>query len=355
MESTGTNARRPDRVDGARRGELRRFLIAVGAFAAVLLVGTIGFRLMLGEAWSSSFYRAVVSTTLTGLDSRPEGADAELFTVLLLLSGVAIFLYIAGTVVEAISRGVVSDAYEQRRRKRAIDELDGHTIICGFGRVGRSAAAEFAADGAPFVVVDVNPEAVEAARDAGALVVHGDGTEDTHLHQAGLARARALVASADSDEKNLYIVLSARTLRPDLFIVARASDEAAARKLALVGADRVVQPYSSAGVQIAKLVLKPQVAAFLDVGATAGRTGHRFEEIEITEACGHAGRTVAELAVRDRTGATIVAVRKGDGTFDPRPSTDTVLEAGDVVVGLGTPAEVRALEALFAPREPVAG
>jgi voltage-gated potassium channel len=353
VEPASTPARRTDGADGARRGELRRFLAAIAAFAAVLLVGTIGFRLMLGEAWSSSFYRAVVSTTLTGLDSRPEGADAELFTVLLLLSGVAIFLYIAGTVVEAISRGVVSDAYEQRRRRRAIDELSGHTIICGFGRVGRSAAAEFAADGAPFVVVDVNPEAVEAARDAGALVVHGDGTEDTHLHEAGLARARALVASADSDEKNLYIALSARTLRPDLFIVARASDEAAARKLALVGADRVVQPYSSAGVQIAKLVLKPQVAAFLDV--TGGRTEHRFEEIEITEACGHAGRTVGELAVRDRTGATIVAVRKADGAFDARPSPSTVLEAGDVVVGVGTPAEVRALEALFAPREPVAG
>jgi voltage-gated potassium channel len=355
VEQPTTSGRRPSRAEGATGRQLHRFLVALGAFAAVLAIGTIGFRLMLDEGWSSAFYRAVVSTTLTGLDSKPDGADAEIFTVVLLLAGVAIFLYIAGAVVEAISHGVVANVYEQRRRRRAIDALDGHTIICGFGRVGRSAAAEFAADGAAFVVVDVNPEAVEAARAAGAHVIEGDGTEDVDLEQAGLARARALVASADSDEKNLYIALSARALRSDLFIVARASDEAAARKLALVGADRVVQPYSNAGVQIAKLVLKPQVAAFLDVGGSRARTEHRFEEIVVTEACGHAGRTVGELAVRDRTGATIVAVRKADGTFDPRPAPDTVLAAGDVVVGVGTPAEVRELEALFAPREPVAG
>ena len=164
---------------------MHRFLVAVCAFAAVLAVGTIGFRLMLDEGWSSAFYRAVVSTTLTGLDSKPDGTDAEIFTVVLLLAGVAIFLYIAGAVVEAISHGVVANVYEQRRRRRAIDAFDGHTIICGFGRVGRSAAAEFAADGAAFVVVDVNPDAVEAAAGGGAHVIQGDGTEDGDLGRRG--------------------------------------------------------------------------------------------------------------------------------------------------------------------------
>ncbi len=185
----------------------------------------------------------------------------------------------------------------------------------------------------------------------GAGVVDGDGTEDADLEQAGLARARALVASADSDEINLFITLSARAARPDLLIVARASDDSAARKLRLAGADRVVQPYSSAGLQMANLVLKPQVAAFLDVVSTAEGEELRFEEIEVPASCSAAGHTIRDLRVRDTTGAMVVAIRKRDGTFDATPSPDAKFDTGDVVIGVGTADELRKLEELFAPRE----
>jgi voltage-gated potassium channel len=145
--------------------------------------------------------------------------------------------------------------------------------------------------------------------------------------------------------------LSARAARPDIFIVARASDDAGARKIRLAGADRVVQPYSSAGLQMANLVLKPQVAAFLDVVSTAEGEELRFEEIEVPERCGAAGRTIRELRIRDSTGAMVVAIRKQDGTFDATPSPDALFEPGDVVIGVGTADELRRLEALFAPRE----
>lgn len=329
----------------------KRFVYAVLAFLGVLGIGTAGFQAILGEGWVSSFYRAVVTTTLTGLDSRPDSTGAELFSIGLLLAGVAIFLYIAGAIVELIARGVLEDVVGGRRRRRAIERMREHTIICGFGRVGRSVADEFVATGQPFVVVDVNPTSVAAAEALGAYVVTGDGTEDSDLERAGLSRARALVASADSDEINLFITLSARSARPDLFIVARASGDAAARKLRLAGADRVVEPYSSAGLQIANLVLKPQVAAFLDVVSTAGGDELRFEEIEVPATCGAAGRTIRELHVRDATGAMVVAIRRQDGTFDATPSPEAVFEPGDVVIGAGTPEELRRLEELFAPRE----
>jgi voltage-gated potassium channel len=333
----------------------RRFVYAVLAFVAVLAIGTVGFHAIIGEGWVASFYRAIVTTTLTGLDSAPHGTGSELFTVALLLAGVAVFLYIAGAIVELIARGVLEDVLGERRKRRVIERMKDHTIICGFGRVGRRAGAEFLATGESFVVIDITPESVAVAEGLGVPVVLGDGTEDPDLERAGLARARSLVASADSDEINLFITLSARAARPDLFIVARASDESAARKLRLAGANRVVEPYSAAGLHIANLVLKPQVAAFLDVVSTASGDELRFEEIEVSAACGAAGRSIRELRVRDETGAMVVAIRKSDGTFDATPSPDALFEPGDVVIGAGTPDELARLEELFAPREAPVG
>ena len=331
----------------------RRFAYALAVFFGILVVGTIVFHALLDEGWVASFYRAVVSTTLTGLASAPESDAGKLFTVALLFAGVAVFFYIAGVVVDVITRGVFSDVFGERRRKREIDELRNHVIICGYGRVGRSVAAEFGATDTPFLVVDITPESVEIARREGAPVVLGDGTEDMDLERAGIDRARGLVASVDSDEKNLYITLSARARRPDLVIVARASNEAAARKIRLAGANRVVQPYAHAGVQMANLVVKPQVADFLDIVATAGGPSPelRFEEIEVTAECGQAGKTIGELRVHDLTGAMIVAVRKLDGSFEVTPGPDVLLTEGEVVIGVGTADEIRQLETLFAPRE----
>ena len=335
----------------------RRFAWAVAVFAAVLVVGTVGFEILLGEGWVDSLYRAVVSTTLTGLASAPESDAGKIFTIVLLFAGVAVFFYIAGVVVDVITRGVVSDVFGERRRRREIEELRDHVIICGYGRVGRSVAAEFRAGGMPFVVVDVTPESVALAQREGARVVLGDGTEDEDLDRAGIRHARGLVASVDSDEKNLYITLSARATRPDLFIVARASTEAAAAKIRLAGANRVVQPYSRAGVQLANLVVKPQVADFLDIVATAGgpMPELRFEEIEVTRECGLAGKSIGELRVHDLTGAMIVAIRRLDGSFDVTPGPDARLDEGEVVIGVGTSEEMDRLESLFAPREAPVG
>lgn len=335
----------------------RRFVYAQTAFIGVLVVGMLGFRLITGEGWVASFYRSVVSTTLTGLDTRPDGTGAQLFTIVLLIGGVAIFLYLAGAIVDLIAHGALSEAYSERRMRRTIEDLRGHAIICGFGRVGRRVAAEFEATGAPFVVVDHNPQSVAAAQALGALVVEGDGTQDEDLMRAGIQHARALVASADSDESNVFITLSARALRADLVIVARASLDATARKLVLAGANQVIQPYTNAGLQMANVVLKPQVAAFLDIATTAGgeTPDLRFEEIVVSPDCEPCGQSIKSLRIRDETGAMVVAIRKTDGTLDVTPSPEALFEAGDVLIGVGTAEEMALLESLFAPREAAVG
>jgi voltage-gated potassium channel len=275
-------------------------------------------------------------------------------TIVLVLAGVAIFAYVSAVIVEAIAGGLLSGALAERRRRRAIERLTNHTIICGYGRVGRRVAEEFRRMGHAYVVLDFSKDAVAAAHQNGDLFIEGDGTEDEDLAKAGLERASGLVASSDSDADNLYITLSARNARPDLLIVARASDEDAAQKLRLAGADRVVQPYSTAGKEMAKLVLRPQVAAFLDIVSTSGGPELRFEEIEVDETCEHAGQSIRDLRIREVTGAMIVALRKRDGTFDTTPDPDATLDVGDVIIAAGTPDELRRLEELFAPREAVA-
>jgi len=337
--------------------DLRRVVRASLAFAGILVVGTVGFRLLLDEGWVGAFYRAVVSTTLTGLHSAPPTDAAKIFTVVLLFAGVAVFLYLAGVIVDVITRGIFSEAVQERRRKRTIEELHDHVIICGYGRVGRRVAAEFRATGTPYVVVDVTSESVELARDDGSPVVLGDGTEDSDLRRAGIEQARGLVASVDSDEKNLYITLSARAQRPDLMIVARASNEAAARKIRLAGADRVIEPYSTAGLHMANFVIKPQVADFLDIVSTAGEAmaDLRFEEIVVRRDCSPCGQSIGDLRIQETTGALVIALRKADGTFDSTPGLDAVFEEGDVMIGVGTSDEIERLEELFAPHEATVG
>ena len=194
--------------------------------------------------------------------------------------------------------------------------MDDHYIICGYGRVGRRAAEEIAASGEPFVVLDINYEGARRGPRARVLYIEGSGTDDASLTRAGIERARGLIASADSDSENVYITLSARSRRPDLTIVARASDDEAERKMLLAGADRVVRPYTTAGIEMAKLALKPQVAAFLEIATSHGGPDLRFEEIEVQASARRPASTIRELRVRrdDRRGD--LALRKRDGTFD---------------------------------------
>ena len=329
----------------------RRFVVALALFAAVLVIGTLGFQALLGDGWIASFYRAVVTTTLTGLASAPDTAAAQLFSVALLLAGVAIFLYLAGTVVEIIAQGVVGGAFAERRQKRRIEMQRDHVIICGFGRVGRSVAADIATAGRAVVVLDVSRAAGErAAEIPGVEFIHGNGAEDDDLRRAGIETAYALVACADSDEKNVFITLSARAQRPDLVIVARASAHGAGAKLRRAGADRVVEPYVMAGRTMANQVIKPQVAALLELAGDAQATSLRFEELLVTEGCDGCGKTLRELDLRGRTGASIVAVRRHDGELVGSPGADDVLHPDDILVAVGSPDQIGQLERVFAPR-----
>ena len=334
---------------------LRQIVRLLAAVAATLLIGTIGFHELLHGSWFRSFYRAVATVTLSGLDSASASTGSLILSLVLVAAGLTIIGYAGAVIVEAIAGGVVTGALAERRRVRTIEQLRDHFIICGYGRVGRRVGAEFRAADVPYLVLDFHEDAIAAAREDGALMLEGDATRDENLRRAGLERARGLVAAADSDADNLYVVLSARSARPDLTIVARGSRADAEQKLVLAGADRVVLPYTAAGQVMANLVLKPQVTAFLDVVTTAAGPDLQLAEIEVRETSSAAGRTIRDLRIRHETGALVVSLRKADGSFDTTPEPDSPIEVGDVLIGVGSPDEIQALEDLFAPRETVAG
>jgi len=334
---------------------LRQSGRVLAAVVVTLAVGTLGFRLALDTRWLNAFYRALTTTTLSGVDTHPRNDAELLLSVALVLAGLTIIAYAGAVIVESIAGGVLTGALAQRRKERTIERQRDHFIICGYGRVGRRVADEFRHAGVAYVVLDHSEAAVAAAEEHGDLLVHGDATEDADLVRAGLERARGLVVASDSDADNLYVTLSARAASPGLTIVARASDAGAERKLRLAGADRVVLPYSTAGQVMANLVLKPQVTAFLDVVTTATGPDLQLAEIEVRRTCPAAGRTIRDLRIRHETGAIVVALRKPDGSFDTTPEPDTPLEVGDMLIGVGSPEEIRRLEDLFAPQEAVAG
>jgi voltage-gated potassium channel len=331
-----------------RLDSLRRAAYAAAAFVVVVVAGTVGFVFVDGESFPEALYRTLITISTAGLVVVPESAGAKAITAVLVVLGVAIFLYVFGLVIELIVSGTLSGAWQERRIRRRVEQLEGHYVVCGYGRMGRSVASEFRAAGAKYVVIDIDPSVVAAATEDGHLALEGSAARDEVLDAAGIRSAVGLVAAAGSDADNLYVVVNAREHRPDLLIVARASDEDAARNLRRGGANKTISPFSIAGKEMATMVLRPQVAAFLDVFTAAGGPSFRLEQIEVSATCRGSGRTLGELNIRERTGAVVIAHKSQDGEFNTKPGPDTLFEEGDVLIGVGTADEIRALEELFA-------
>lgn len=333
--------------DGFTRREVT---ILVAAIAVVFSGGTFGFMRLLHESWHEALYRTIVTASLTGLDSTPHGLGAELLTIAVVLSGVAIFGYFAAQIFDSIAHSVMGGAWREKKRRKMIDELRNHIIVCGYGRVGRRAGEELRDAGVPYVVLDFSEEALENARDDDVLFITGTGSEDEDLVKAGIDRARGILVASDDDGDNLYITLSVKSRRPEVVVIARGSSEEAERKLKVAGADRVVTPYTTAGRVMAQLMIKPQVTSFVHAMTSSEAPDLNFEEIEVTSSCGAAGKTIGALSISTQTGANIVAVRKRGGALELRPTRDTLLEESDVIVGLGSPAEIKKLEEMFQPQ-----
>jgi voltage-gated potassium channel len=314
-----------------------RLLRAALYLAAVFAVGTAGYRLIEGAGWWDAFYMSVMTLTTVGSDAVfPLSRAGQAFTVVLLLTGLGILLLVATEIGRGVLEGELRNLLGQARRSRMLESLERHEIVCGWGRMGRTVVEELRRAHHVVVVIESNPEKVAQLQEIGVPVVHGDATKEAALRSAGIERARGLVACLADDAHNVYTVLTARSLNPGLFIVARAGEEGSESRILRAGANRVVSPYKHGGVRLAQVLMKPAVVDFLDLSlGRSGEGGLDLQQLVLPETAPLAGHTLAEGDLRRRWGVGVVAVQRGEELF-PNPDAALRLAAGDVLVVLGT-------------------
>jgi voltage-gated potassium channel len=322
---------------------------AVALLVSIFVGGTIGY--MLIEGWSAwdAFYMTVITVTTVGYrEVHDLSRGGQVFTVVLLLGGVGAGLYTFTLLATVIVEGGLPKRLQKRRRQRMLENVKDHFIVCGYGRIGRIVAQQFLRQQIPFVVIERDPERLQAAMDDGALGVEADASREEVLKRVGIERARGLIAAVGTDAENVYAVLSARVMRPDLFIVGRAETEDAKIKLKRAGADRVISPYQIGAVQIAQTAIRPAVVDFFDLATSTDNLELAMEEIAIDAKSTLAGQSILEANLRQRFGIIIVGIQRQDRRMEFNPEPETPIRAGDKLVVLGRPDTLKQLEVVAA-------
>lgn len=328
---------------------VKRLVYIVAAIGATLTIGTVGFSLIGRYSVFDAFYLTLTTMTTVGYGDSFSHAG-RVFNAFLILFGVSTIFIAIGAMTQTIIEFELGDALGKRRNKRMIDKLKDHYIICGFGRVGRGAAAELQHAGVAFVVVDSEPERVERAMLGGMLAVAADATRDETLHQVGIERARGLVTALSTDADNLFVLLSAKGLNPKLYVAARAAEEGAEEKMRRAGADAVFAPYSITGHRLAQSLLRPHVVQFLDFTTKDVAMDISIEQVRVSAGSEVAARTIREMQLRRNMGVIVMAIRRHDGNMLFNPPADTSVEAGDYLIVMGKQEDLTALEELAEPR-----
>jgi len=310
----------------------------------VMAIGTAGFHYIEGWSWFDGFYMVVTTLTTIGYQEvHPLSHAGRVFNVFVILSGVSLLLLGVGLLSQALLEFELQSFFGRRRMEREIGRLDGHYIICGMGRVGRSVGRELARKPVPFVIVENSETKRQRFAHEDWLTIAGDATLESTLRQAQIERARGLIAATTTDATNLYIVLTARGLNAKLKIIARASEDAAEKHLLTAGADSVVSPYSFAGQRIAQSLLRPHVVSFLDTATTHLGMDLEIGEIHITRDSAFVGKTLETSRIRQERGVIVLAIKRREAMrFNPAP--DEPIEPDDCLIAMGEPGQLRQLE-----------
>lgn len=324
---------------------MRRPIFLGALLFAVVVVGTTWYGLVEGFGFEDGLYMAVISITTVGYgEVRPLDTSGRAFTIAYLLLGVGVLFYVVTVEVETVIVGGIADAFGLRRNRGKVRRMNDHVIICGFGRVGREVADMLTIRGVPHVVVDVESSVIASISGKHVATNVGDATQEATLREAGIERARTLIAAADSDVQNTYIVLTARALNPSLFIVARAGSDSAERLLKTAGADSVVSPYQIAGRRMALAAVQPALNQFVDrITTIEAARGHVLAEVVVRAVPrGMAGRTLEAIAAETPTVHVLGMEREGEG-FTVGPHGDVTLRHGDRLFVYGDVEDVSAM------------
>ncbi|MCL5023248.1 MAG: potassium channel protein [Nitrospirae bacterium] len=322
----------------------RQFIFSVILLLVVILTGTGGYAVF--EKWSflDALYMTITTITTVGFREVHDLSNGgRIFTLVLIVFGVGTILYTLNNAARIVIEGEMREFFGRRKVEKKIRELKNQYVVCGYGRMGRVICKELRDKGARFVVIE--KEAMDGGTfDGDMLFITGDATKDEVLKEAGIERAKGLISVLPTDAENLYVVLSARVLNPELNIVARAGEEGSEQKLLRAGADRVVSPYHIGGLRIAHTVLKPSVVDFIEFATRSGNIDLQMEEISVREGASIEGTTLDQCGFGRELGVIIVAIKRAQGDMKFNPTFKTVIRPGDILIALGERRKLRVLE-----------
>ncbi len=324
----------------------KKLIVGITGLLLVLAGGTIGY-MAFGYSLLDAVFQTVITVTTVGFgEVHRFGSGEKVFTMMLILAGVGMAAYTFSVLVESFVEGYLSDTLGRRRMEKNIKSMNNHIIVCGWGRVGRAISRHLGErNRSDVVVIDISTQRLAAID---LPNVQGDATDENVLRSAGIERARVLVTALNADADNLYVTLTARSMCPDLFIVARAATSQAAEKLLQAGADRVVDPQDLGGARMAALATQPHVAEFLDVVMHNSNLEFRLEQVSIPADSPLAGQTLSSARIHDRTGTLVLAMREPGKEFRTIPSSHAKIVAGEVMIVIGSTAQVDSLRSLIA-------
>jgi len=325
---------------------MKKILIAAISLLVILFCGTSGYMLLEGTNLTDALYMTVISITTVGFSEViPLSPAGKYFTILLIFGGVGFFLYMVSLITEAMMEGGLYTFLGRRLMEKKMDVMQDHFIVCGFGRIGKVISKILHENNRPFLIIENNPEEIKAIEELGYLVLHGDSTNDDMLTKAHIMDAKALIAVTSSDADNVYIILSARGLKSDIYILARSSGKKGAQtKLLRAGANKVFSPYEIGARRMAQSLVRPTVIDFIDLTVHEGELGLRLEELQVSSTATFVNKTLMDSGIRSEHDLIVVAIKrqKGEMLFNPSPSSEIL--AGDILVVLGEHLNIQGLE-----------
>lgn len=317
-------------------------------FFFVLALGTVGYVLIEDWPWFDAFYMTVITMATVGFgEIHPMSMGGRILTIVLIFLGASVFVFATTAAAQAIFRRQFFDFFTERKMNQQISELTGHVVVCGFGRMSRAMINEFIENKTPVVLIDSNIEQIESARELGILSVHGDASDEESLLKANIKSAQCLVTLIPKDSENLYVVMAARELVPDLYIVCRSEDESADKRLLRAGANRIISPYRVGGQKIARAVLKPFVFELMELATQSKEGALQIEEIRIPRTSPICGKSIKEIDIRKKSNIIILSLVKSNGEVVFNPSGEEFFEPASTLVTLGSKEDLTLFEGMI--------
>ena len=324
-----------------------RIILSLSVLALVGLLGSAGFHYIENWSWFDGLYMTIITMTTVGYGEVQPLSDAgKVFNVFLILALVLAGGFTIATFTQGLLEFEFTEFFGRRRMERKLAKMTDHYIICGAGRVGRTVVRELRAQGQRCVILEVDPARAQWAIDEKIPVIMGSGATEQNLSEARIEHARGFVAAVSTDADNLYIVLTARGMRSDLKIIARASEEEATSKLLRAGATQVISPYHFVGHRIAHLFLRPNVLDFIDTAIGSTRLDVEIEEVPVAEGSPVVGKALGDSLIQRQAGVIVLALKRSDGVMAFNPPPDSVIRAGDCLIAIGEGSKLKNLENL---------